>query len=380
MQRATLGPSLSPPSQNASFSCGFPAFSRRAVTWKSLTKSIPVLLGLSLFAATEVAAQYASPYLNPSFAQNNPATIVWREKSVVAVGSSSLQTQRGKPKTSDSISTAVEGFFGHVGDLFGLRSSFEIMAQSHKSKTVYVDRDGTSGFSYLMLDKTGGLALGSLAIGYTDVNKYTISADSTSENQDYKIEQTDSATYKVDRTGLSLKLSNLFLGLFQSTSRAEDHKVDGKTTNKSDSSVTSFSVSLDDFLETTHGRAIGLILGEENQNRFRLEILSQRSSQRSSMMPSRSKKNDLILEAQINDFFYLLQLSRTTRREEGTGYSSGSNSQTLGASLGIPLSESIRITVFNSQSVEAQTTYSASGEYRRYSEEKTYRMMIGYEF
>ena len=81
---------------------------------ENLTKSILILLGPILFGATEVAAQYASPYFNPAifiqgeqrrthqFYLNNPATIAWREKSSVSLGT-------GASTIKDSISSHPNG-------------------------------------------------------------------------------------------------------------------------------------------------------------------------------------------------------------------------------------------------------------------------------
>ena len=405
MQRATLRPSLSPPSQNASFSCGFPAFSRRAVIWKSLTKSIPVLLGLSLFAATEAAAQavvvrggYASPYLNPLYSQNNPAAIVWREKSMVGVAHVTSIIENGTPMTTRETTTINRFVLANMGDFFGIKSGFELLIGDVTSKREFVDSDTTDDINGQQFDKVGGFALGPLAVGYTDANEVKANFIYKEKNTDYLLEMTGSYTQKANRKGLSLKLSNLFVGVSQSSTETKDVKIDLKQTQYSDSSVTNYSLITSDHRVNVNTGAIAFILGAENENRFRLEIyrthtpevvypqtfinLSDGTTSTSTTSDSESSENGVVLETKINNYYYALEYSKAVTLDAGTSSGkaySNTIEQEISASLGTPLSESIRITVFSSQSVEAQT-YTASDEYRSYSAEKVYEMVIGYEF
>ena len=179
----------------------------------------------------------------------------------------------------------------------------------------FVGSDKKSFDTWQLIDKTGGFALGPLAIGYTDTNEYTVESVETTKRPNYLQELTTRQTGKFNRKGLSLKLSNLFVGVSQWSMRATI-KLDLKQTEDSDSSVTNFSIIGRDHVINKNMVAIGCILGKENENRFRLEIyrfhtpkvehratitnLSNGATGTFIVPYSESSENGVVLETKIN--------------------------------------------------------------------------------
>ena len=94
---------------------------------KNALKLTWLLLLFVIFCPIEILGQYASPYLNPNKGQNNPASIVWREKSNLGVANDTWIQEENSPMTQRETSITNSFILANIGDFFGFKSGFEFM-------------------------------------------------------------------------------------------------------------------------------------------------------------------------------------------------------------------------------------------------------------
>ena len=149
----------------------------------NLIKAILVLLGLSLFAATEAVAQYASPSFNPAVLNENPAAIAWREKSSLVIVQTNESVTEGNPKTAETKGQTSGAIFGLAGDLeIGVRTGLEILSQNQVNETTY-DNGSPDSYQFSALIKTGAAAIGPFSVGFTDAGEVSMARTRTYQDK-----------------------------------------------------------------------------------------------------------------------------------------------------------------------------------------------------
>ena len=319
---------------------------------------------------------------------------------MVGVEHSTSISEYDTPMTSRA-TTIVNAFrlaYVDVGGVFGDKSAFEFWIDDITTKKEFVGGDTKSTDTFQIIDKSGGFALGPLAIGYTDANEYTVESVETTKRPNDLQEKTTRQTGKFNRKGLSLKLSNLFVGVSQWSQRATI-KLDLKQTEDSDSSVTNFSIIGRDHVINKNMVAIGCILGKENENRFRLEIyrfhtpkvdesytLTNHSDGTTSTRTtsySESSENGVVLETKINNYYYALEYSKAVTLDAGTSSGkaySNTIEQEISANLSVPLGESLLINIGLGQDLSTQPYTESPDEYKSYTLKKSYDISMAYTY
>ena len=111
-----------------------------------------IFLLFNLFYPIEVLGQYASPYLNPNKGQNNPASIVWREKSILGVANDTWIQEENSPMTKRETSITNTFVLANIGDFFGFKSGFEFTVGESKSTTEFVSGDQNNNYTIQQFD------------------------------------------------------------------------------------------------------------------------------------------------------------------------------------------------------------------------------------
>ena len=94
---------------------------------ENLIKAILVLLGPILFAATEVAAQYASPYLGNTILSWNPAVNVWKEDSSITIYYTNSIEEKMSPNKKERVQVNYkECHIAYISETFGFRTTLEL--------------------------------------------------------------------------------------------------------------------------------------------------------------------------------------------------------------------------------------------------------------
>jgi len=371
----------------------------------NLIKAILVLLGLSLFAATEAVAQYASPSFNPAVLNENPAAIAWREKSSLFIGQTNGSVTEGDPKTAETKEQQSMGLLGVAGDLeIGVRTGLEILSSNFVNETTY-DNGSPNSMHGKGLLKTGAAAIGPFSVGFTDAGEVSLDQTSNTEDKYYITKQQFDGKSKDEFSGLSLKLggkdgTNLFLGAYQRESTLKMNATI-KMTLKSDSSWIEYLFVPPEYTVETRGYAIGLRSGKNENPRYRFELMSEEEPAVFYYMDysytksngdtgvgtvlanyDKTVKNFFIFEADISG----LILSLAT--QQATDYDSGSNSD-LNLDYGnttsqenqlmilVPLFGQYKLNLHGGTSSNKQV-YS-NGEYKKYELGKSYGIGIAYE-
>ena len=371
----------------------------------NLIKAILVLLGLSLFAATEAVAQYASPSFNPAVINLNPAAIAWREKSSLVIGQKNESVTEGNPKTAETKGQTSSAIFGLAGDLeIGVRTGLEILSQNQVNETTY-DNGSPDSYQFSALIKTGAAAIGPFSVGFTDAGEVSMARTRTYQDKYNITRQQQDGKSKDEFSGLSLKLggkdgTNLFLGAYQFKQTITLNATQ-KTTSKSDSSWQEGVFDTPEVTQTTHGYAIGLRTGKNENPRYRIELMSENKpelfqivdfsytksdgtsgSASGTFTDAKMMKNYFCFEADISGLILSLKTTQTTE------YSSGSDSD-LNLDYGnttsqenqllilMPLFGQYKLNLHGGTSSSKQV-YS-NGEYKKYELGKSYAISIAYE-
>ena len=372
----------------------------------NLIKAILVLLGLSLFAATEAVAQYASPSFNPAVLNENPAAIAWREKSSLVIGQENQSVTEGNPKTAETKGQTSSAIFGLAGDLeIGVRTGLEILSQNQVNETTY-DNGSPDSYQFSALIKTGAAAIGPFSVGFTDAGEVSMARTRTYQDKYNITRQQQDGKSKDEFSGLSLKLggkdgTNLFLGAYQ-LKQTITLNVTQKATSKSDSSWQEGVFDTPEVTQTTHGYAIGLRTGKNENPRYRIELMSENKPELfqiidfsytksdgtsgiysgASISNPKMMKNYFCFEADISGLILSLKTTQTTE------YSSGSDSD-LNLDYGnttsqenqllilMPLFGQYKLNLLGGTSSRKQV-YS-NGEYKKYELGKSYAISIAYE-
>ena len=372
----------------------------------NLIKAILVLLGLSLSGATEAFAQYASPSFNPGVLNENPAAIAWREKSSLVIGQKNESVTEGNPKTAETKGQTSSAIFGLAGDLeIGVRTGLEILSSNFVNETTY-DNGSPDSFQISALIKTGAAAIGPFSVGFTDAGEVSMARTRTYQDKYNITRQQQDGKSKDEFSGLSLKLggkdgTNLFLGAYQ-LKQTITLNVTQKTTSKSDGSWFEGVFDAPEVTETTHGYAIGLRTGKNENPRYRIELMSENKPELfqsvnfsytksdgtsgsmggASLSDPKMMKNYFCFEADISG----LILSLAT--QQATDYDSGSDSD-LNLDYGnttsqenqllilMPLFGQYKLNLHGGTSLSKQV-YS-NGEYKKYDLGKSYGIGIAYE-
>ena len=317
---------------------------------------------------------------------------------MAGVGHSTSISEYDTPMTSRGTKIVNAFRLAHVGGFLGFKSAFEFWIDDIATKEESVGRDTKSSDTFQIIDKTGGFALGPLAIGYTDVNEYEVESVEIIKRPNDLQEWTQRMLGKFNRKGLSLKLSNLFVGVSQ-WSMISTIKIDIKQTEDSDSSVTNSSIIGRDHVINMNRVAIGCILGKENENRFRLEIyrshtpkvehrattknLSDGTTSTFIIPYSESSENGVVLETKINNYYYALEYSKAVTLDAGTSSGkaySNTIEQEISANLGVPLGESLLINIGLDQDLSTQPYTESPDEYNSYTLTKSYDISMAYTY
>ena len=373
---------------------------------ENLIKAILVLLGLSLFAATEAVAQYASPSFNPAVLNENPAAIAWREKSSLVIGQANQSVTEGNPKTAETKGQTSSGIFGLAGDLeIGVRTGLEILSKNQVNETTY-DNGSPDSFQISELIKTGAAAIGPFSVGFTDAGEVSMAQTKTDQNKYYIAKQQLDGKAKDEFSGLSLKLggkdgTNLFLGAYQKK-RAFKLNVTQKSTSKTDSSWIEGVFDATEFTETTRGYAIGLRSGKSANPRYRIELMSEDkpelfqsvdysytksdgtsgSQSGANISNPKTMKNYFCFEADISGLILSLITTQTTEYSSGSDSSlnldyGNTTSQDNALGILVPLFGQYKLNLEGGNSSRKQV-YS-NGEYKKYELGKYYGIGIAYE-
>ena len=354
------------------------------------------LLLFGLLCPVEILGQYASPYLNPLRGQKNPSAIVWREQSIVGVNIDSSISEKNSPMTQRDTSNSQKFVLAHMGDFFGIKSGFEFYIGDHKSTTEFVASDKTSGYTGQDFDKTGGFAIGPLAIGYNDVADMKIALTTIEKTSYSLIEQNITNITKINRKGLSLKIANLFIGIHQKASEYKETKADMKVTRLADSYVYNFSLIQTPHVVNENTVGIGILLGKENEIRYRLEIYDTQqpevqfsqtltnhdgSVSTSIGTTNEEKTHGVVLETQINNYYFTLEYKKSESSDAGTSSGkaySNTTGQEITGLLGFPLGESFQFNISLAQGLTIQPYTASPDEYESYEVEKKYELTLGY--
>ena len=369
-------------------------------------KAILVLLGLSLFAATEAVAQYASPSFNPAVLNENPAAIAWREKSSLVIVQTNESVTEGNHKTAETKGQTSGALFGLAGDLeIGVRTGLEILSQNRVNETTY-DNGSPDSFQISALIKTGAAAIGPFSVGFTDAGEVSMARTFTYQDKYSITRQQQDGKSKNEFSGLSLKLggkdgTNLFLGAYY---RKETFKfnVTQKTTSKSDGSWYEGVYDIPEISETTRGYAIGLRTGKNENPRYRIELMienkpfflefidfSYTKSDGTSGSVSGATysspeviKNYFCFEADISGLILSLTTTQTTEDSSGSDPNlnldyGNTTSQDNFLTILVPLFGQYKLNLLGGTSLSKQV-YS-NGEYKKYQLGKVYGIGIAYE-
>ena len=371
----------------------------------NLIKAILVLLGLSLFAATEAVAQYASPSFNPAVINLNPAAIAWREKSSLVIVQTNESVTEGNPKTAETKGQTSSAIFGLAGDLeIGVRTGLEILSQNQVNETTY-DNGSPDSYQFSALIKTGAAAIGPFSVGFTDAGEVSMAQTKTTQDKYNITRQQQDGKSKDEFSGLSLKLggkdgTNLFLGAYQFKQTITLNATQ-KTTSKSDSSWEEGVFDTPEVTQTTHGYAIGLRTGKNENPRYRIELMSENKpelfqsvdfsytksdgtsgSVSGAFTDAKMMKNYFCFEADISGLILSLITTQTTYYSSGAGESGeldygNTTSQDNSLTILVPLFGQYKLHLLGGTSSNKQV-YS-NGEYKKYELGKIYSIGIAYE-
>ena len=237
-----------------------------------------ILLLFSILCPLEILGQYAHPTFVPSWGQINPATIAWLEKDSITISRQNEAHEHGNPKYANEAVNSTAGLWGYIGKTFGLITNFELLISQEDYEETVLNEDRETSQSSQIFEKTAGVALGFLSVGYTDIGEtkfYRAYRDSDSS-------QIDSSDYEIQKKGITIDLSkigsplNIFLGAFQRDVKYKNYIRTNKYTSSS-GTVTTKVYNRDDYTKSEIGKALAIVLGESGKNRMRFEIFQWHS-------------------------------------------------------------------------------------------------------
>ena len=141
---------------------------------------------------------------------------------------------------------------------------------------------------------------------------------------------------------------------------------------------------------------IGILLGKENEIRYRLEIYDTQqpevqfsqtltnhdgSVSTSIGTTNEEKTHGVVLETQINNYYFTLEYKKSESSDAGTSSGkaySNTTGQEITGLLGFPLGESFQFNISLAQGLTIQPYTASPDEYESYEVEKKYELTLGY--
>ena len=367
---------------------------------KSALISTWVLLLFRLLCPIQILAQYASPYLGNTIHALNPAVNVWKEDSFIAIGYGYYTKSKMSSEKKKTVQHNDNNFnFAYISETFGFPTTLELYASNsnHNEKfTEYeIDCDSSTttcqitdeyNQNEVMVDKSGSIAFGSFAVGYTDVNEMEMKQNAETETSSAYGESVLTGKKKFNRLGFSLRLSNFYIGALQVKGPVSEYKMIGSATQKSSSSVDYVStMTANNFTQTENYTAIGYRYFKKNGFRFEiykkevpvydmyittlLEFVDYPENSLTQFKTQTSTKEETVglnLEAIIGNYNYIVEYYQYTDFDAGS--SSGKpypndigQKKLLGVAL--PLSENLRFGITFSEEDTTQPYLNSSGYY-----------------